>query len=379
MYYMDLSRLSDEALLGKVQALAETERFNLVDLIIHLGELDTRDACQDRGYATVFAYLTRGLGYAESDAIRRVRTARAARSYPSILRMLAAGELNLVSVALLQPLLTSENHERLLRRAARRSTREVERMAADLSPAGAEPRDRIRALPAQTALKTGPPSGSMSLFEKAGGWEADFSSGAALPGKIPEPSEGARLEGPSAALLPEGGGSARGAGGPAASDGGPARLDAAAAAPVQRRVVFTFTASEEVQSWFEAARDLLRHRFPMGRMEEIIGEALRRLARDELPGESKLRRQGSAESRHIPKWVQDQVWRRDGGRCAFIGANGMRCGETAWLEFDHILPFAWGGPSNDPANIRLLCRSHNQSEQARIFGTPLENGPGLEI
>ncbi|MDD5629616.1 MAG: hypothetical protein PHU21_11165, partial [Elusimicrobia bacterium] len=174
---MDLSQLSDEALLGKVEALAETERFNLIDLIVHLGELDTRDACQNRGFATVFAYLTRGLGYAESDAIRRVRTARAARKYPSILRMLAAGELNLVSVSLLQPLLDSENHQRLLRRAARRSTREVERMVADLSPALAEPRDRIRAIPAPALVQPEHPDGSMTLFGQGPGPEGVAPSG----------------------------------------------------------------------------------------------------------------------------------------------------------------------------------------------------------
>jgi hypothetical protein len=343
---MDLSQLSDEALFGKVEALSETERFSLIDLLIHLGELDQRNACQKRGYASVFAYLTRRLSYSESDAIRRVRAARAARKYPSILRMLASGELNLVSVSMLHPLLTSENHERLLRRAARRSTREVERMVAELAPVAAEPRDRIRLLPplvSSTSPTLTPDDNSCAMPPEL-----------ALPAPtgVPAPDLGLPAEPGRAALEPAV---------PVESN--------RPSVPTETRVVFTFTASAEVQSWFETARDLLRHSFPMGRMEEVIGEALRRLVQEELPSAPMRRPQEtSPDSRHIPKWVQDEVWRRDSGRCAFIGPEGVRCGETAWLEFDHIVPFALGGPSNDPANIRLLCRAHNQSERWRVFG-----------
>jgi hypothetical protein len=322
MNSVDLSGLSDEALLGKIEALTETERFSLIDLLVHLGELDQRDACQRRGYSSVFAYLTRRLDYAESDAIRRVRTARAARKYPSILKMLADGELHLVSVAMLAPLLTSENHQWLLRKAARRSTREVEKLVADLSPALAGPRDRIRALPAP------PPSPNASMAN-------------------PSTDVGPCLEPPLSNAF--------------ASEG--LRSADPGTAPV-----FNFTASERVQSLFEQAQGLLRHRFPAGKMDEVFGEALERIIEAELPGSTSRRPGTGKPSRRIPHWVKDEVWGRDGGRCAFVATDGTRCGETAWLEWDHIVPFAKGGPSDDPGNIRLPCRAHNQSEARRVFG-----------
>lgn len=331
---MNLDHLPDETLFGRVEALARTERFSMVDLLVHLGELDLRAACQNKGYSSVFAYLTRHLGYSECDAMRRVRAARAARKYPSVLRMLAKGELHLVGVAMLQPLLTSDNHESLLRKAARRSTREIERLVADLSSATSEPRDRIRALPASPSEPCAPipvtaMDGSIPTTEKSGLAPAlDFD------------------------LLPQ------------------AQVEALAT-QAERRVVFTFVASEEVRGWFEQARDLLRHRFPSGGMEGIIGEALRRLVEQERPGRSRrsaAQHPRMADHRRIPKWVEDEVWRRDGGRCAFIGPEGIRCGETAWLELDHILAWALGGRSDEPENIRLLCRAHNQSESRRVFG-----------
>ena len=149
------------------------------------------------------------------------------------------------------------------------------------------------------------------------------------------------------------------------------------AAEPERRVVFTFTADEEVRTRFEEARDILRHRFPMGRMEEVIGEALRRLVEQESPGKQRRPRKPAApapESRRIAKWVRDEVWRRDGGRCAYTGTDGARCGETGWLEFDHRVPWALGGRSDDPANIRLLCRVHNAAESKRLLGPSLSAG-----
>ncbi|MBI4387063.1 MAG: HNH endonuclease [Elusimicrobia bacterium] len=432
---MNLAQLSDETLLGKVEALAETERFSLADFLVHLGELDQRAACQNKGYASAFAFLTRHLGYSECDAMRRVRAARAARKYPSILRMLAAGELHLVGVAMLQPVLTSENHERLLRKASRRSTREVERMVAELTISAREPRDRIRALSSTQPSDFGsPPAGAPVLGGSQSTPEEFVFSASSSPELVLPPTESGmggesvvRAESAERVASTELAGSGSG------------------------RVVFTFAAGEETRSWFEQARDLLRHRFPAGRMEEVIGEALRRLVEEErlakinrrrknetscaapggdtrrnivrlvpagrkytlpagmrqaaregsntlrvapggnmdrdrpagslgertLPARGSMRRMpdknraamsfpGGRQGRHIPSWVRKKVWQRDAGRCAYIGPERIRCGETAWLEWDHIIPWVLGGSSNDPANIRLLCRAHNQSEARRL-------------
>ncbi|OGR91375.1 MAG: hypothetical protein A2V88_16840 [Elusimicrobia bacterium RBG_16_66_12] len=316
--------------MGKVEALAETERFSLVDFLLHLGELDRRRACEKTSYATIFGYLTRRLGFSESDAVRRVRVARAARKYPSILRMLSRGELHVVGISLLEPVLTPENHQRLLQRASRRSTREIDRLVAELAPACEPPRDLIRALPAPAPHPPTEPSTTIELL-----------------GPSPAPTASVTMAPAPPTVEPE------------------------------RRVVFTFTADEGVRTKFEQARDLLRHRFPMGRMEEVIGEALRRLVEQELPGKQRRPWKPSTpakESRRIAKWIRNEVWRRDGGRCAYTGTDGARCGQTGWLEFDHRVLWALGGRSDDPANIRLLCRVHNIAEAKRLFGASGSDG-----
>lgn len=52
--------------------------------------------------------------------------------------------------------------------------------------------------------------------------------------------------------------------------------------------------------------------------------------------------------RIIPSMVKQEVWKRDGGKCAI-------CGSSDELHFDHIIPYSKGGTSLDARNIQLLC------------------------
>jgi hypothetical protein len=56
----------------------------------------------------------------------------------------------------------------------------------------------------------------------------------------------------------------------------------------------------------------------------------------------------------------------DGLRCTFA-ANGRRCEARAFLELDHEVPKALGGPA-DAENLRVLCRAHNQLVAEQAFG-----------
>jgi 5-methylcytosine-specific restriction endonuclease McrA len=72
-------------------------------------------------------------------------------------------------------------------------------------------------------------------------------------------------------------------------------------------------------------------------------------------------------SRHIPNAVRRSVLERDSLRCTFVSQDGKHCGEQGWLELHHEHPFALGGPPSE-ANIRMLCRAHNQLLAERDFG-----------
>lgn len=67
---------------------------------------------------------------------------------------------------------------------------------------------------------------------------------------------------------------------------------------------------------------------------------------------------GEARSRHIPQQVKNAVWHRDGGKC-------VECGDSHYLEFDHIIPHSKGGASS-LNNVQLLCRKCNGAKSDRI-------------
>jgi predicted restriction endonuclease len=70
----------------------------------------------------------------------------------------------------------------------------------------------------------------------------------------------------------------------------------------------------------------------------------------------------------VPATVRREAHSRDRGQCAFVSANGRRCTARAFLQFDHIKPFARLG-ATDPLNIRLLCQAHNLLHARNCFGS----------
>lgn len=60
----------------------------------------------------------------------------------------------------------------------------------------------------------------------------------------------------------------------------------------------------------------------------------------------------------IPQKVRNEVWIRDGGKCA-------TCGSREKLEFDHIVAVSKGG-SNTTRNVELLCQVHNRKKSDNI-------------
>lgn len=161
-------------------------------------------------------------------------------------------------------------------------------------------------------------------------------------------------------------------------------------------VRIVFAARRETYEKLERARQILRHKFPFGQIEAVFHQALEDLLDKRDPDRRLERRQGevhhsreaggqptpgsaSAASRRIPQRVKDEVWRRDAGRCAYAGLDGRRCEERAFLEYDHVVPYALGGRSDDARNIRLLCRAHNQEASRRLFGPKNLNASGPRL
>lgn len=332
---MGLKSLDAEALLERLKSLAHRENENAADVIEHLAEADRQRLCEGKGYPSSYHYCVKELGYSEAAAYFRIRAARASRRYPQIIEWLRIGELHLESVVRLHPHLIGAPGAELLERARGLSSREVLAMVAELSPEKRLP-DVIRSLGPVPVDKSSSSSGAGNV--------------PSLPFAGPVEESGP-LQPVSAGPLPQ-----------AVPERSPLLL---------RLIRIAFTADQELLSLIQRAREVLRHKYPEGRLERIFKDALIALLEKRDPDLKPVAAAPTAStnpSRRVPQWVKDEVWRRDQGRCAFVSEEGRPCLTRDDIEFDHIRPWALGGSSDDPANIRLLCRGHNQMAAARRFG-----------
>ena len=129
-----LTRLSDAELVARVKSLVARERDATAHLVAHLAEMDTRDVHLREGYESLYVYCRDALGLSEGEAYNRIEVARAARRFPIILEMLAAGSVNLTATRLLAPHLTLANHREVLDSARGKKKSGIEEIVARLSP-----------------------------------------------------------------------------------------------------------------------------------------------------------------------------------------------------------------------------------------------------
>ena len=284
--------LSDDQLIAEVKRLAATERRATAMLIRALMELDARRLYLGEGYSSLFTYCTQALYLAEGAAYNRIETARAASRFPVILEGLEDGSLTLTTVRLLAPHLTVENHRSVLTSARHQRKQAIEEIVASLNPRPAVP-SVIRKLP---TTPHGDPQGTVpdSLLAARG------------PEQLPD------------ATVPA----------PASSQAMVAPL-----APELFKVQLTI--SRETRDKLDRIQALARHAIPDGDLAAIVDRALtlllneleqRRCAATAAP---RYPREVPERTRRIPAAVKREVWRRDGGRCAFVGRDGPAQSEAS--------------------------------------------------
>lgn len=140
-------------------------------------------------------------------------------------------------------------------------------------------------------------------------------------------------------------------------------------ANIEPRFDFTFRGSAALRAAIERAKELLSHKFPLGDLDGVLLEIVKfYLERHDPQRALDLGRTIPAKGASaIPAATRRAVWARDGGRCSFVGPEGVRCQSRRMLELDHKLPRALGGGAG-AENLRLLCRPHNDSERRRLVG-----------
>ncbi len=353
-----VAALSDRELLAQTGNLARVERHLQGAIIDHLAEIEARSLFLRRGFASLFEYAVRELGYSDAAAGRRIAAMRLCADNPHTRERLRDGSLSLSAAAELQwafdrqrrrpqaattpavaalptepPLvLDAVGRQKLVEEAAGKSTRQVKRMLADLDPELAAPADRVRPLgngryELKAVIDAECQRGLEQLTSLLSHVDPRMTVGQLVGRLVREaldrhdpsrrrPRTGSRPADAHAHAAPT----------PAAEP----KADRRTASPPKQMARPAVSATSTAQT------------------------------RPGCDGHAAPAPKSRASGRAIPAAVKQEVWQRDGGRCRYVDPHtGRRCTSRHLLQIDHVLPYALGGGS-DPANLRLLCHAHHR-------------------
>jgi hypothetical protein len=387
-----VAMLSEQELLDHFDVLVVRDRRTTAELLVAIAEIDERKLWAGQACSSMFTFCMERFHMSEQVTAKRLWAARMARRFPVILEMVERGELHLAAIHLLSKHLTEENHVRVLELAKHKSSRAVERLAAELAPR-ADVQSRIRAMPRSRAAGPHIDGPAVSRDETPGGRDQPDSDAVGTSGRqdLAGNTSGRQLARPAATLTKP-------------------------IVPLSpRRYKIEITVDEATHDKLRSLQDLLG-RSATGRdpaaiisraIDVLLVQALARKAGctdrrkpmaptranstegtkpttstkvkyTDRPASSTLAADTAASqrakrTRTIPAAVRREVWQRDCGRCCYADARGRRCRETSNVEFHHKTPFAIGGqPTLE--NIELRCAAHNQYQADLDFGRSFMDG-----
>jgi hypothetical protein len=326
--------MNDDDLLACTRELVRNSCEMEAELLLHLAEIDERKLYAQRAYPSMHVFCVKELGFSDGAAYNRLGVARTGRRWPAVLDALRSGAVHLSGLRVLVPHFTDENLQRLLAEAAGKSKREIEEMAARLSPKAPVP-DRVWRLPRRSR---------QSLFEPV-----------ARPQSSADPTASP---------------------GPAVPVSRQQEHRSIVAPLTEDTFEVGFTAPRALRDKLRQAQDLLRHRNPSGALAVVFDKALdalivnlkkERFAVGRKPRHPAAPAESMSWSRNIPDAIKRAVYERAQGCCEFVGDEGRRCSETGGLELDHVEGFA-RTHVHSVEGIRLLCHVHNLFAAEHMYG-----------
>ena len=396
-----LTRFSNHQLIESLKALVSKEQKCSHEIVLHLAEVDRRKLFADLGFSSLFDYCTRGLGYSNASAQRRICAARAVKAVPEVYDCLAEGKVSFKVLDVASTAIAKAGGKELLTELCGVGCEEAQRIVSTRFP---EARKRFSDKIVAVVEKKGTPA--PSLFNPEG--TTNYFRAEVITKPVEESkfrititvgSEFARklsrVKGLSGSGFEESGAVLERLLDEYIERNSPetrikrreerqSRKDNVAAAQTAAQSESeTVDVCEELKSErygsnefdsgnrAECKDNLFDRSEPRDRNEPSDGKM--RTDRNEANsrntlGNKTLPKTGATERRFPSAALRDQVLKRDGFQCSFVSSDGIRCSCTAGLQVDHIRPWAAGGRTA-ASNLRALCRAHNLMFARRVFGT----------
>ncbi|MFS4460575.1 HNH endonuclease [Bdellovibrio sp. HCB2-146] len=304
---MDLSKLSNVELVGRLQKLARAERKITHLILLHINEVESRRLYAKAGRNSMFKYLTKDLGYSEDSAYRRLNAARLLKQVPQVAEKLEDGSLNLTQLTQVQKCIreeaksggyvTSEQTIQILEQVENKSTFETKKVL---------------------AVEFNQPIQMHEVIKP----QRDNSIRAEMSFTEEQHQVIHQVKDLLSHVMPDGN----------LSD------------------LFTYLAKKELQRIMGKESATTEKKTPT--KLEAKPSTPRFLA--------KRKREG------IRITVKRALLKKADNCCQFVNPKTqVRCDSTYQLQIDHRTPVAFGG-GNEVENLRVLCRTHNLLEAERV-------------
>jgi 5-methylcytosine-specific restriction endonuclease McrA len=318
-----LKFLSDEELWSSTIKQSEVERISTLRVISFLEEINSRKLHLRRGYSSLHEYCVKVLKYSDGGAYRRIKAMRLVQDLPETRKSIESGELNLTTASQLQhvieikkkarkPLAQEEKLE-LFDQLKEKSKREVEQTIATICPEVVKKTESQRFITSDMVQKT-----------------------LVISQRLNEKIE--RLK----------------------------RLRA------HEKKDFASILEDLVDRELKRVDPLVKT--SKLTRDQSLPKTLGPIARaspEKLSSEINEKSNAApspSHSRYVPAGVRREVWTKSQGKCSYIDfRTGKKCESVHFLQIDHIIPFAKGGPTA-AENLRLLCANHNQLHALDQFG-----------
>jgi len=296
----------------KLKSLVASERKITHEILLLIQTLDITQSFRELGYASLFEYLVREIGYSEGSAQRRISSARLMKQVPQIANDLKSGKLNLTQVSLVQVAIRQEEKAQsqkisfekkteILEKLKSKSTFEAQKILKDNLPAFEIPKPK--------AIPAGDDKVHVTLQFSESDWEKVQSLMSHFSHTIPDQK------------------------------------------------------IESLLLYWQAQVEKKKQKQVQKLKSSDVLPPLRRWKQS--PGEQARKAQNTRS--YISKAIRLQVRQQAKDQCEFTSmVTGRRCEAKQFLEIEHRRPVSKGG-TNALENLRVFCRSHNAFE-AKVQG-----------
>lgn len=321
-----VKNISDQDLDSRLKLLVSKEREVLSHILIHIAEVDRRKLHLDLAYSSLFEYLTKHVGYSNGSAQRRIDAARLSREIPSVIEDLQSGKVNLMQISLLQKSVRQVQSESKIKVSTKTKANLVSGLA-DKSFS------QSQILVSQTLdIKLKEPikashqkdeSVRLEVTLSKEQWQKLIRMRELLSNSLPDGSWDRVLEFVSDKII------------------------------AQKQISLKRVNKGNMKNDIFGSKgdcDTDRNKNDVKNIANSNGSQVDGINIDV---------NSRSEREYISMAVKREVFNRDRS-CQFHDkVSGQKCTSTWQLNLDHIKP-VWAGGTNDVANLRVLCGSHNR-------------------